>query len=241
MEIDLVQVLLSLLSGVIGGGIIVAWIEIQRHRHEKEEWKLKDKKIDIKVLAVESNVSHWDPSLYNNEKEKLSIYEKGLNNKVSKWLLVIKISYSNLTDRDILITSAELEIPMPSYEISKKVSENKRQFYPITLHKYNLMEKTLITSFSFPLVLPQKTTAGIVFLGEWDFYYPYLVSSVPSTSTFIIKLDDGMARQISIDFNNAEPIQELAYSSKGNPHWEPALVKSKVEIEEEEEENEIPF
>ncbi len=43
MEVNLAQVLLSLVSSVIGGGIILAWIELQRHRHEKEEWKLKEK------------------------------------------------------------------------------------------------------------------------------------------------------------------------------------------------------
>lgn len=240
MEISLIQVLLSLLSGVVGGGIILAWIEIQRHRHEKVEWKLRDKKIDIKILTVESNISYWDPSTYNDEKQKLAIYEKGLTNKVSEWLFVVKVSYSNLSDRDILITSADLEIPMPSYEVGKTTGENKTRFYPITLHKYNLMEKTLITGYSFPLVLPQKSTGGIVFLGDWSFNFPYIVNSVPMSSTLLIKLDDGQTRQIAIDFSGVGNIEELAYSSLGNAHWEPALHKSQAEIIEDDEAN-LPF
>lgn len=239
MEINLVQVLLSLLSGVIGGGIILAWIELQRHRHEKEEWKLKDKRIDIKVLSVESDVERWDPTKYRDEKEKLKIYEFGLNNKVSEWRFIIKIAYSNLTDRDIIITSADVEVPMPNYEVAKVTSDVKERFYPIKFTIYDLMKKNLIDENSFPLVLPQKSTTGIVFFGKWDFRYPYLVSTLPSSSNLIIKLDDGITRQIAIDFTNAGFISELGYSSSGNPHWYPAIAVSGVDLDKVDEE--IPF
>lgn len=239
MEINLVQVLLSLLSGVIGGGIILAWIELQRHRHEKEEWKLKDKRIDIKVLSVESDVERWDPTKYRDEKEKLKIYEFGLNNKVSEWKFIIKIAYSNLTDRDIIITSADVEVPMPNYEVAKVTSDVKERFYPIKFTIYDLMKKNLIDENSFPLVLPQKSTTGIVFFGKWDFRYPYLVSTLPSSSNLIIKLDDGITRQIAIDFTNAGFISELGYSSSGNPHWYPAIAVSGVDLDKVDEE--IPF
>lgn len=239
MEINLAQVLLSLLSGVIGGGIILAWIEVQRHRHEKEEWKLKDRRIDIKVLSVESNVDRWDPSEYRDEKDKLRIYELGLINKVSEWMFIIKISYSNLTDRDIIITSAELEVPMPNYDIAKIEGEFKERFFPLKLTKYDLMKKNRIDENSFPLVLPQKSTTGIVFLGKWDFRYPYLVNNVPSSSSLLIKLDDGETRQITIDFSNAGFITELGYSSSGNPHWYPAIAISGPDLDEAD--DEIPF
>ena len=240
MEINIWQVLLSFFGSIIGGGMIVAWIEFQRLRREKEEWKLKDKKIDIKILSVEANENRWNPTIYKDEKKKLSIYEKGLNDKVSDWMFIIKIAYSNLTDRDILVTMAELEIPMPNYEVAKIEGTKQERFYPIKITKYDLMKKTLINEYSFPLVIPQKSTAGIVFLGNWNFNYPYLVNSVPSSSSLIIKLDDGINRQINIDFSKAGDIMELAYSSSGNPHWEPALNKSKEEIEKAEL-DEIPF
>lgn len=171
MEINLAQVLLSLLSGVIGGGIILAWIEVQRHRHEKEEWKLKDRRIDIKVLSVESNVDRWDPSEYRDEKDKIRIYELGLINKVSEWMFIIKISYSNLTDRDIIITSTELEVPMPNYDIAKIEGEFKERFFPLKLTKYDLMKKPHRRKF-FSLSTTPKIDNRYSFLGKMGFSLP---------------------------------------------------------------------
>jgi len=238
MDNYLLQILISLVSSIIGGGILISWIEFQRLRREKEEWKLKDKKIDLKLLSVEVDEFHWNVAEVGDEKEKLRIYETGLNNKVKEWLFLIKIAYSNLTDRDIIITMAELEIPMPIFEIAKMEGENKKNFNPLDIKKYDLMNKNPIYSGSFPLVIPQKSTTGIVFMGHWYFPYPYLVSSVPSNATFKITLDDGNTRQLIVDFSNTENISELAFSSNGIPNWEPALSKFRKEIEEEED---IPF
>jgi len=184
-------------------------------------------------------VERWDPTNHRDEKEKLKIYELGLNNKISEWMFIIKIAYSNLTDRDIIITSADLEIPMPSYEVGEAASDVKERFYPIKFTIYDLMKKNLIDENSFPLVLPQKSTTGIVFLGKWNFRYPYLVSALPSSANFLIKLDDGITRQITIDFTNADFISELGYSPSGNPHWYPAIVISGGDLDKGDEE--IPF
>ena len=155
---------------------------------------------------------------------------------------MVKIAYTNLTDVDILATSISLEIQQPNFEkATLKKQYQVNPFYP-KLERYDLMKKNVIKNNDLPIVIPGKSTSGVVYLGEWDFDYPNLVNSLPLTATFKILLEDGSFRNINIDFTKSDEISEIAYSSNGVMHWAPAIEKHLEEIDKEESKNEeIPF
>ena len=76
------QILMVLIGGLLSGGILIAWIEFQRHRREKLEWELKDKKIVLRVISVTSKEDRWKTDTEKMEKERLRLFETGLDGKI---------------------------------------------------------------------------------------------------------------------------------------------------------------
>lgn len=234
------QFLVTIVGGLLSGGILITWIEFQRHQREKKEWQLKDRKLELRIINVASVEDKWIASIIRDEKEKLNIYDAGLDGKIHSWMFMVKIAFSNLTDSDILATSLSLEIQQPSFEQAASKKFDSENYFYQRLIRYDLMNKNIISESDLPLIIPAKTTSGVVYMGEWNFGYRSIVGNLPTTATFKILLDDGTLRNINIDFSKSVKNIEILYSSTGNKHWLPAIEKHGQEINKMDEEN-VPF
>ena len=233
MSIDVIVI--TIITGILSGGIVIAWIEFQRHRHENIEWKQKEKKVEIRVISAKSDSSRWNTNLYD-EKEKLRIFETGLDGKVQSWEFLIQIVISNLLENDILATEITLETPQPDMETKEnKNLKYERYISRLSIEKYDLMKKNIIDDSSLPLIIPAKSSTGVVFYGSWVFDYPFLTKSVPLKATFKMTLDDGTSRIENIILTEVEYSLDTAYSTTGEKHWRPYLIKNNIMPEE------IPF
>jgi hypothetical protein len=227
-------IILTIVTGLLSGGIVIAWIELQRHRHEKLEWKEKEKKVEIRIISAKSDIRRWNASRYD-EKEKLRIFETGLDGKISYWAFLIQIVISNLLENDLLATEITLETPQPDMEMKEnKNLKYEKNISSLSLIKYDLMKKDIINDLTLPLVIPAKSSTGVVFYGVWNFNYPFLTKSVPNKATFKMTLDDGTTRVENIDLIEVEYLSDIGTSASGEDHWRPYLIKNNIE-------EEIPF
>lgn len=234
------QILPILLGGILSGGVVIAWIEYQRHRHEKIDWELKEKKIELRVIESDSIEKRWKAESCRDEAEKLRIYESDINGKIKEWEFLIKIVISNLTNSDVLALSMVLEIPQ--LNIEKKTLKDKaikEKCHEYKLLKYDLMKKNIINDWDLPIVIPANTSTGIVLFGRWTFDYPFLVMSKPTTSTFKVVLDDKTTRSIRIDFNEKDDyyLNDIRSGPDGYEAWSPYLEKIGFLTQEDE----LPF
>lgn len=225
------SIIIMLVSSLLGGGIVIAWIEFQRHRHENIEWKKKEKKVETRVISAKSVSQRWKASSCD-EKEKLRIFETALDGKVKYWTFLIQIVLSNLLDSDLLATEITLETPQPDMETKINSHLKYEQNYcRLILVKYNLMKKDIIDESALPLVIPAKSSTGVVFYGYWKFDYPYLTKSVPNKATFKMVLDDGTSKIENIDLVEVDYLDDIGSTTEQIRHWRPYLVKNNIEQE----------
>jgi hypothetical protein len=238
------------LGGLIGGGI-VAWIEWKRYGRQKSEWKLSDKKIDIRVVDAYSTHKRWSVSTAINKDEELRIYKSKLDGKLEEWKYLVIVSVVNTSPNDILVLSAELELPQINIQKIQLSEEYKRpQELPFN-NVYNYLSKEKLNDIDFPLKIEEKSTNGLVFFGGWYFDAPNLVDMPPSTATVTFILDDKSEHRKVIKFEEKEYRSfEDAYTISRELHWMPHVrkfgenydINNEKEVEAQTNEvDEIPF
>lgn len=227
------QILSGLLGGLFGGGLIVGWIEFKRYSREKKEWDRTDKKVELIKLTTQSCISNWDTK-YENDTEKIRLYESGLNGKIRYWRFFIKYEIANLTGQDILAHSISLEIPQP--KMIKPHKEDKKYFNGYkgqTLKRYNLLSKEITDNSDFPIIIPAHSKIGMVFFGDNEFDYPNLVEEVPRTGLLKIVFDGNMTLTDEFSFDNLEDesyLTEIDYITMGEGlDWIPYMEKKGIE------------
>ncbi|HAE43221.1 MAG TPA: hypothetical protein DCG34_09945 [Clostridiales bacterium] len=226
-------ILLGILGGLFSGGLIVGVIEILRYRRELSRWKKEDQKIELTLIHANQNYLRWKTDNHSSDEEKVRLYESGLIDKIRDWKFFIMISFSNLTDQDILAIGLNLEHPQPKMVMPKK--EDKKYFSGYknqVVRRYNLLTKQLIEDFDLPLVIPARGKSGVVFVGDFQYDYPNLVEDVPAKLRFVIKTDNSTSQSLDIEPSNdlisyGEEIDIPDVSS--DFHWVGYLDKNGIE------------
>jgi len=224
------EVLGGLIGGLVSGGLITAIIEIIRLKRENEKFKKETTKFETRIIFARSGIHRWNPNVYSDKDEKLRIYDAGLNGKIEDWKFIIKIEIENLTDHDLLAHDIILDIPQPVRANPSIV--NKKFFKNVpsrTITKYDLREKKMILDSDLPLVIPARSSTGIVIIGVYHYDYPVLVDKVPMISKLIITTDIPKIIQIEFIDQEIDNLPETAYSADGVLLWSPYMDKNGIE------------
>lgn len=226
-------ILLGILGGLFSGGLIVGVIEILRYRRELSHWKKEDQKIELTLIQAKQIYLRWETNNYSSDEEKVRLYESGLIGKIESWKFFIMISFSNLTEQDILAIGLNLEqfqpkMVKPKKEDRKYFSGYKRQ----VLRRYNLLTKQLIEDHELPILIPARGKSGVVFVGDFQYDYPNLVENVPAKFRFVIKTDNCSSQSLDIEPNDdldfvGEEIDTPEHSDE--VHWVGFLDKNCIE------------
>jgi hypothetical protein len=225
------QLLIGAIGGLISGGVI-SIIEIARFRREKKRWENEDKKLKISIINAEYAIIHWDVNI-RDDVEKLRIYETGLNGKVKAWRYFIKVFITNMTNQEILAHNFELDIPIAKLTKPEKIEQKykPKRFFP-TNRRYDLFEKNIIEDQNFPIVIPPHANKGIIFIGHYEYDYPYLVQEVETKYKLKIVIDDNVIieeivePQLMDGFYKLKEIEES--STDSSIHWTQYMDKFKI-------------
>ena len=223
------QFFISILGGFLSGGLIIGWIEIKRYKRENILWNQEKEKIHIHVSSAKYSIQRWSGKKTSNDEEKIRIFESGLEGNVSLWRYIIKFSLENLSNRDLLAENISFEFPPPN--LLDSIKEDKKYFsthtYPIK-RRYNMFTKSILENRDFPLLIPVKSTIGIVFIGSNEYDYPNLVVDVPIEGRIQINInnDINVDEKVSFVFYNSI-YDEVAHSPiNSDIHWVPYLVET---------------
>lgn len=239
---DTQSVLLELgkiiLGGLIGGGV-VAWIEWQRLRRQRAEWAELDKKVELRVLEGASTEYRWSTEYAANKDEELRLYKSKLDGKLREWVYFAKVTVADTTGNELLVLTANLEIPQVEVE---KIQLDKQYIRPQRVPVqivHDLFGKQRLLTADFPIRIPPHSSTGFVYLGEWHFDAPNLVQKPPTAATFSLVLGDKSEHKITVPFQEGGS-PEIVYAPNGEWAWGPHVEKS-PELNPTPSEEEIPF
>jgi hypothetical protein len=219
------QLLISLFGGLVGGGLIVSWIELKRFTRERNQWTEEDKKMLIHVNSALYSIRHWDAKNISEEDEKIRVFESGLNGNISSWKYFLKFGLENLSKRDLLVNKIDLNFSNPTrIKVTQEDRKYFRKYHFLISRIYDMFNKSLIHDRNFPLLIPANSTMGIVIIGINDFDYPDIVTEVPTMGIITIALNGGFYLQKEICFTDKNFIFDIDTSTvTGEYHWTPYL------------------
>jgi len=181
----LLDLLINIVSIILGGGIILMIIELRRHQREKRVWAREDQMLEIDIPRADVRVRQWQISDDMSAEEKLVIYENQLEGTVKQLLTVAHFVIRNTTGAEIVVTSYDanlLQIPPANddkrfYELETVDLISVEDVGAIKLRPYAAIARIVIVVSDFDegrrldtvpstLVVEAKTSSGATIHGK---------------------------------------------------------------------------
>jgi hypothetical protein len=217
----LIDILVNVISIILGGGIITAVIEWRRHNRERKVWEREDKMLEIDIPRAEMMIRRWEITEDLSSEDKLEIYENKLENKVKAIILEAQFVIRNTTAADIVITSYDaniLQIPPGN--------DNQRYY---DLETGDLISVEEIGTIK---IRPYASVARIIVMTSY-FSKVRILDQVPSTIALETKTSNGIIIRATTNINVVNRIPDLGvYEEK----WHPMKYIAKFATDED-----IPF
>lgn len=126
LQDKIADLIVTVIGVLIGGGLIVAFVEWKRHqreqeqwKREQEQWKREQEKLEIDVPRAEIATNRWEVTKAMDDKMKLIIFENELSGKVSSYLILVDFVVRNTTNGEVIVTSYGVDDPTPPATRSK--------------------------------------------------------------------------------------------------------------------------
>lgn len=199
----LLDLLVNIVSIILGGGIILLIIEWRRHQREKRLWAREDQLLEIDIPRADVSVRTWQITDGMSDKEKVTIYENQLEGTIKELLVVAHFVIRNTTSMEIIVTSYDanlLHIPPPSGLLS--LDQSKRF--------YELETADLISTDDIGAVKlrPYSTIARQVILQD-SFHKERRLDTVPSTLVVRAETSSGITIQGATSLNLVPFISDI--------------------------------
>lgn len=229
----LLDLLVNIVSIILGGGIILLIIELSRHRREKRVWAREDQLLEIDIPRADLRVIKWQITAEMRDADKVVIYEHKLEGTVRQLLIAANFVIRNTTGAEIIVTSYDanvLQIP-PGHD--------RKGFYD--LETFDLISVEEIGTIKLQ---PFAAIARMVIL-EADFSSERRLDTAPSTLVVEAKTSSGATihGKAALTIVPRLPDIDLGMHEENYYHHYPKqyLKKLEEEPEEEEGEEELPF
>ncbi len=106
----LLDLLINIISIILGGGIILLIIEWRRHQRERLVWAREDRLLEIDIPRADATVAKWQISDDMSTEEKLQIYENRLEGTVKQLVAVAQFVIRNTTGAEVVVTSYDVRL-----------------------------------------------------------------------------------------------------------------------------------
>jgi hypothetical protein len=107
----LLDLAISLLGGLIGGGIISTYLDWRRFRREEAEIKKEERRIEIDPIKSVISIKMWQVTDSMSDKLQLYIFKNNLQGSVQEYAIVAEFVLTNVTDSEVIVTRIEVEEP----------------------------------------------------------------------------------------------------------------------------------
>jgi hypothetical protein len=136
----LLQIVVSFVAGLVGGGLISAYIDWMRFRREEEEIEREEQRVSINSIRSVIAGESWRLKKSMSDKGKLYVLMNDLEGTVNEYGIVAEFVIRNLTDDEVIITSVEVKEPgLPPFFDAWRAAGNESD----DAHEQRFVEKGL--------------------------------------------------------------------------------------------------
>lgn len=223
----LLDLVVTILGVVIGGGLITAFIEVRRHRREKEIWQREDEMLQIDIPRADMMVIKWRTTDKMSDSVKVKIYENKLTGTVKTIFVVVEFVIHNTTGRELFIHDYDASIA------SLPTGEDRKTFYDLE------------TSVIIPhqnrgnIKLKPNETLPRMLIIESAFDENRRLDAPPQDISILVKTSSGVTIPQTKDLNSVRKFHNLAWWKNG--YHPKKYVDQMKEIEAINKADEIPF
>ena len=184
----LFDLLINIVSIILGGGIILMIIEWRRHQREKRLWAREDQLLEIDIPRADLRVTKWQITDKTPDDIQLRIYQNHLQDTVKELLAVAHFVIRNTTGAEIIVTSYTAKIlnipPGPDdkrfYDLETADLISVEDICPVKLQPYTTIPRIVILASNFDegrrlervpstLVVEATTSSGATIRGTAAF------------------------------------------------------------------------
>ena len=175
----LLDLLVNIVSIILGGGIILLIIELSRHRRERRVWAREDHLLEIDIPRADLRVTKWQIIDRMSVVDKLEIYEHKLEGTIKQLLIAAHFVIRNTTSAEIIVTSYDINV------LHIPPGHDKKGFYD--LETFDLISVEDIGTIKLQ---PYAAIARMVIL-EGEFNSERRLDTAPSTLVVEAKTSSG--------------------------------------------------
>lgn len=222
----LLDLLINIISIVLGGGVVVMIIELRRHRRESRAWAREDNMVEIDVPRADVMVRKWQVSEKMTPEEKVVIYENQLEGTVKHLVAVAHFVIRNTTAAEIIVTSYDanlLQIPP---------GDDRKCFY-----EWETFDLISVEDMGAIKLRPYAAIARVALI-ESHFDQERKLNTVPSTLVVEAWTSSGAIIHGSATLSVVPRLADIEFY-RGRLHTTKYV--DKIRPEPEPEEGEIPF
>jgi hypothetical protein len=191
LEDRLLDLLVNIVSIIIGGGLITAIIEWRRHKREMMTWQKEDATIQIDIPVARMSASLWAIGEKTADKEKLMIYENGLEKTVKQFVIYAEFVIRNTTAAEIIVRDYFAEVPNIPFWVDEV------DYYD--LETFDLISKRDVGAIR---LMPYATIPrAVVYVANFDKGRKLERDALPTTLTISVMTSSGKTIQGSATIN----------------------------------------
>jgi hypothetical protein len=223
LQDKLLDLLINIISIVLGGGLVILLIEWRRHQRERSKWAVEDAMVQIDIPRAEMHTTLWQLNGKMSDRQKVQIYENNLEGTISRLIAVIEFVIRNTTGAELVITSYDVKImQIPSVDSIKEFFE---------LDTLDLISKD---DFGAIRLKPLETIPRcFIFVG--NFGLRGRLEKPPTTAAIEVYLSNGNVIQGNCTLNILPTLPDDIEHYQG--YWRPRKYVERIRPPEEE----IPF
>jgi len=230
------DLVVNLVSIILGGGAIATYIEWRRYQRERRAEKREEEKVAVDVINGQIAVKRWELDDKMKSETKLRIYENQLQGTVKHYTILAEFVLRNTTNAELVLAQLETEEP----------GVQKYDFRPGDVYEvYDMQTGDLIGGY-FPGVAtlsPLGTLQRAVWI-ERNFHEKRKLETPPSTLTVGVTTSEGKEITRNIPLRDVPMVSPATFDPEDDTMWYGRAKEKPPRLrrpEEEFPEEEIPF
>jgi hypothetical protein len=199
-ELFFATLLVNVISIILGGGIVLLFIEVRRHQRERRAWQIEDQTLQIDIPRAEIRVARWIISDDMPEKDQLIILKRKLENQIRDYTAIAEFVIRNTTPAEVVVTSYNAFVS----PITVGYGQQYEHYYD--LETYDLIDVEEIGAFTIKPygVVPRYCVIGWYTRGRGLEEIPSSIIVEVTTSTGKLIQGKAVLNVVSNDFGELQ-------------------------------------
>lgn len=175
----LLDLIINVISIILGGGLVMLFIEWRRHQRESLNWKREDQRLEVHIPRADMMIRKWQLESNLPDRIKLNIYENKLEGTFRNLMLIADFVIQNTTQAEIVVVKYDFAI------LLIPPGDDVKRFYDLETGDLMSLEDTGPTKLR-PL---SALTRQIIFEGR--FSKDRRLETLPTTFVVTAETSDG--------------------------------------------------